>query len=117
MRLTIPDIPDSERTPLVSLLLDCIHQQQECIARLEDEVAALKGLKPRPALRPSTLETPPRQPRPAGRQRPGSAKRPKNAQLTIHREITVPLAEPPPGARFKGYQDYVVQDLILEPRT
>src|SRR5438094_949559 len=29
MRLTIPDIPDSERTPLVLLLLDLIHQQQE----------------------------------------------------------------------------------------
>jgi len=33
------------------------------------------------------------------------------------REIIVPLTDPPPGARFKGYLDDVVQDLILEPRT
>jgi hypothetical protein len=117
MRLTIPDIPDSERTPLVLLLLDLLHQQQERIALLEDELASLKGLKPRPTIRPSSLETPPKPPRPADGKRPGSAKRPKNALLTIHREITVPLHDPPPGARFKGYEDYVVQDLILEPRT
>src|SRR5947209_10208467 len=110
MRLTIPGIPDSERTPLVLLLLDLIHQQQERIALLEDELASLKGLKPRPTIRPSTLETPPQPPRPADGKRPGSAKRPKNARLTIHREITVPLHDPPPGARFKGYEDYVVQD-------
>jgi hypothetical protein len=116
MRLPIPDIPESERTPLVLLLLDIIHQQQERIARLEDEIAVLKGLQPRPPIRPSTLETP-RPPRPADGKRPGSAKRPKNAQLTIHRDILVPLDDPPPGARFKGYEDYVVQDLLLEPRT
>jgi hypothetical protein len=117
MRLTIPDIPDSERTPLVLLLLDLLQQQQERIALLEDELASLKGLKPRPTIRPSTLEMPPKLPRPADGKRPGSAKRPKNAQLTIHREITVPLHDPPAGARFKGYEDYVVQDLLLEPRT
>src|SRR5947207_1458218 len=117
MRLPIPDIPDSERTPLVLLLLDLLHQQQERLALLEDELASLKGLKPRPTIRPSTLETPPKPPRAAGGKRPGSAKRPQNAQLTIYREITVPLNDPPPGARFKGYEDYVVQDLVLEPRT
>jgi len=117
MRVTIPDIPDHERTPLVVLLLDLLHQQQERIARLEDELASLKGLTPRPVLRPSPLEAPPTPPRAAGGKRPGSAKRRKNAHLTIHREILLPLNDPPPGARFKGYQDYVVQDLLLEARA
>ena len=117
MRLTIPDVPESARTPLVLLLLDLLHQQQDRLALLEDELASLKGLKPRPTIRPSTLEAPPQQPRPADGKRPGSAKRPKNARLTIHREITVRLNDPPAGARFKGYEDYVVQDLVLEPRT
>jgi Transposase IS66 family len=116
MKLTLPDIPEAERSPLVLVLLDIIHQQQERLALLEDEIARLKGLKPRPTIQPSTLETP-RQPPTPGHKRPGSDKRPKNAQLTIHREIVVPLPEPPVGATFKGYEDYVVQELLLEPRV
>jgi hypothetical protein len=113
MALTLPDIPDDQRTPLVLLLLDLIHQQQEQIARLQDELATLKGLKPRPKIQPSTLETPPPQPPTSPQKRPGSDKRPKNAQLTIHREVLVPLPDPPAGAVFKGYADYVVQELLL----
>jgi hypothetical protein len=117
MTLALPDIPESERTPLVLLLLDIIQQQQEQIARLEDEIALLKGLKPRPTIRPSILESPPDPPPNAPRKRPGSDKRPKNAQLTIHREVLVPLPDPPPGAVFKGYEDYVVQELILHAQA
>jgi Transposase IS66 family len=113
MALTLPDLPDDQRTPLVLLLLAIIHQQQEQIARLQDEVATLKGLKPRPKIQPSTLEAPPPQPPTSPQKRPGSDKRPKNAQLTIHREVLVPLPDPPSGAVFKGYEDYVVQELLL----
>jgi Transposase IS66 family len=116
MKLTLPDIPEAERSPLVLVLLDIIHQQQERLALLEDEIARLKGLQPRPTIQPSTLETP-RQPPTPGHKRPGSDKRPKNAQLTIHREIIVPLPKPPADATFKGYEDYVVQELLLEPRV
>src|SRR5436305_481316 len=110
MTLTLPDIPESERTPLVRLLLDIIHQQHQRIAQLEDEIALLKGLKPRPTIQPSILEAPPDPSPTTPQKRPGSDKRPKNAQLTIHREVRVPLADPPPGAVFKGYEDYVVQE-------
>lgn len=115
MKFSLPNISEAERTPLVLLLLDIIQQQHEQLARLEDEVARLKGLSPRPKIQPSTLETPPPQPTPPGHKRPGSDKRPKTAQLTIQRELIVPLRQPPPDAVFKGYQDYVVQDLLLEP--
>lgn len=113
MKFALPDIPEHERTPLVLVLLDLLHQQQERIAYLEDEIATLKGLKPRPTIQPSTLETPAPQPRSPGQKRPGSEKRPKNAQLAIHREVLVPLPNPPTGAVFKGYEDYVVQELVL----
>jgi hypothetical protein len=117
MALALPDIPESERTPLVLLLLDIIQQQQEQVARLEDEIALLKGLKPRPPIRPSILESPPEPPPNSPQKRPGSDKRPKNAQLTIHRQVLVPLPDPPPGAVFKGYEDYVVQELILHAQA
>jgi hypothetical protein len=116
MTLSVPDIPESERSPLVLLLLDVIHQQQQQIARLQDEINRLKGLTTRPTIQPSTLEAPPKAPGPNPK-RPGSAKRRKGAHLTIHREVLVPLADPPPGATRKGYQDFVVQDLVFEART
>jgi hypothetical protein len=116
MKLTLPDIPEAERSPLVLLLLDILYQQQQRLALLEDEIARLQGLKPRPTIQPSTLETP-RQPPTPGHKRPGSDKRAKNAQLTSHRERVVPLPEPPADATFKGYEDYIVQELLLEPRV
>ena len=124
MRLLLPDIPEVERTPLVLQLLEIISLQQDRIQQLEertqqleDEIARLKGLKGRPRIVPSTLESPPRLPRDPDAKRPGSAKRPKTGQLTITEEIVIPLPDVPPGARFKGYEDFVVQELILQPRV
>jgi hypothetical protein len=131
MLIPLPEIPEAERTPLVRQLLDIIrlqqerirqledqvHLQQERIRQLEDEIARLKGLKPRPRIAPSALETPRRPPRDPNAKRPGSAKRSKTAGLTITEEIVLPLAHRPQGAVFKGYEDFVVQDLILRPRV
>src|SRR5207248_8543791 len=71
----------------------------------------------RPRIAPSALETPPRPPRDPNAKRPGSAKRSKTAQLTITEETVVRLPQVPEGAVFKGYEDFVVQDLILQPRV
>ncbi len=114
----LPDIPPEERTPLVLLLLDIIQQQQELIQRLRDEIAILKGQKPRPQIKPSRLEQPPPPPTPAeGEKRPGSAKRSKNAQLTIHREVPLYVADAPAGSVSLGFEPYVVQELVFEPRV
>src|SRR3954465_6752273 len=124
MRILLPEIPEAERTPLVRQLLNIIALQQERIQQLEerihqleDEIAHLKGLKARPRIAPSTLERPPKPPRDPKAKRPGSAKRSKTAQLTITDEVVVPLPNVPPEAVFKGYEDFVVQDLILKPRV
>src|SRR5271154_2774507 len=124
MRLVLPDIPDAEYTPLVRQLLEIIYLQHERIQQLEervhqleDEIARLKGLKTRPRIAPSTLEAPTRPPRDPNAKRPGSAKRSKTAQLTITDLVVVPLVDHPVEAVFKGYEDFVVQDLILKPRV
>src|ERR1039457_4319168 len=108
MRSLLPDVPDAECTPLVRQLLEIIHLQQERIQQLEDEIARLKGLKARPQIAPSTLETPPRPPRDPDAKRPGSAKRSKTAELTITAEKVIRLIDKPPGSIFKGYEDFVV---------
>ena len=117
MTVPLPDISEAECTLLVRQLLDIIGHLQNRIQELEDEILRLKGLKSRPTIAPSPLETPPRPPRDPGQKRPGSAKRLKTAQLTITDEVVVPLADPPPGSTFKGYEDFVVQDLLIRPRV
>src|SRR3954454_14506072 len=117
MPLILPDIPEADATPLVRQLLEIIRSQQERIQQLEDEIARLKGLKTRPVIAPSRLESPPRQPPKPGQKRPGSAKRPKTAQLIITAEVVVPVPDVPPEATFKGYEDFIVQDLIIRPQV
>ena len=63
MKLTLPDVPKSEQTPLVTELLGIIAQlietvqfQQEQITQLKDEIRVLKGLKKRPVFKPSKLD-------------------------------------------------------------
>src|SRR3954469_5982144 len=117
MSLPLPDLPDSECTPLVRQLLDLVGLLQNRIQELEDEILRLKGLKTRPIIAPSPLETPPPQPREPGQKRPGSAKRLKTAQLVVTDTVIVPLVDRPPGSIFKGYEDFVIQDLTIRPEV
>jgi Transposase IS66 family len=117
MSLILPDIPEADVTPLVRQLLEIIRAQQERIQQLEDEIARLKGLTSRPLIAPSRLETPPHRPPEPGQKRPGSAKRSKTAQLIITHEVVVPVPNVPPAATFRGYEDFIVQDLIICPQV
>jgi hypothetical protein len=111
------EVSTEERTPLVDRLLRIIEEQRAEIRQLRDEIARLKGLPPRPTLRPSTLNEP--HPDPAHRKqrrgkRPGSAKRQKTPELMIHETIPVPLEGLPEETQRNGYEDFVVQDLKIE---
>lgn len=114
----VPEIPEHERTPLVVELLEIIASQQEQIQQLKDEIARLKGQKPRPQIKPSQMEpgsTDRQAKKKKKRKRPGSRKRKKTRQLEIHRIEVVEPEEIPQGSRFKGYDEYTVQDLVIEP--
>jgi hypothetical protein len=81
---------------------------------LRDEAARLKGLPPRPPSRPSGMEKATGAGVGSGnsgkrsRRRRG-AKRDRDA---VTAEVVVKAA-PPPGSRFKGYQDILVRELRL----
>jgi uncharacterized protein (UPF0335 family) len=119
-RIELPKIPEQEQTPLFKALLRVIAQLAERVQRLEeengrlkDEIAVLKGEKKRPTFKPSKMEEQAGQERDEQRgQRPGSEKRSKTQELEIHEERLIAPQEIPEGSRFKGYQDYVVQDLV-----
>jgi hypothetical protein len=121
MKLDLPPIPDGERTPLVNALLAIIDAQQQRIAFLEeevqkmrDEIAILKGQKPRPTIAPSRLESPPPKPPPAeGEKRPGSQKRSKKELFLNLEPVILQFPDRPAGAQTDGYVEYFVQDLVI----
>jgi hypothetical protein len=101
-------------------LLDRNQQLEETVLQLRDEIAILKGQKPRPKIKPSSLESarPPSQQEGSQKEQPdkrrGSEKRSKNGELTIHHRVRLDVDDLPPGAVFKGYEDYLVQELLIQ---
>jgi len=122
-KIEIPKIPEEEKTPVVLQLLGTAEQQSvviqlqaEEIQLLKDEIARMKGQKPKPKIRPSKLENDRKKnKRPSSGKRSGSQKREKTADLVIHEEIPVPPESIPPGSIFKGYQPYTVQGIKILP--
>jgi hypothetical protein len=116
----LADIPEEQRTPLVIGLLEILGLQREQIQQLRDEIARLKGEKPKPDIKPSkpegSMDAPKKEKSPDGK-RPGSAKRSKTRELEIHDTKVIAPDAIPEGSTFKGYQDYVVQDLVIHARN
>ena len=83
---------------------------------LRDEVARLKGLPPRPPSRPSGMEqaTGGAGPGKDGSKRSRRRRGAKRDREAVTAEVVVKAA-PPPGSRFKGYQDILVRELTLTP--
>ncbi len=82
------------------------------IVEQADEIARLKNLPKRPKFkgRPSGMEQATSKPKvEAGAKRGRGTKRDK---LQVTREVKLKAA-PPPGARFRGYEDVLVQDLKI----
>jgi len=114
----ITDIPEEERTPLVVHLLEVVRYQSELIQRLKDEIAILKGDKPRPKIKPSGMEKGEKKSNDSSDgKRPGSSKRSKTKELEIHKVIPRSPENIPEGSLFKGYKEFVVQGIIIEPHN
>ncbi|MGH8865599.1 MAG: hypothetical protein ACREVZ_13280 [Burkholderiales bacterium] len=80
---------------------------------MRNENARLKGERPKPLIKPSALiddRTGERRKRPWNRH----GKRNKTVELKIHETIDVPPpGGVPEGSRFKGYQQFTVQDIRM----
>jgi hypothetical protein len=115
----IPEIPEDELTPLVTALMEIIRIQQEQIQELRDEIARLKGQKPKPKIKPSVLEKyfENMEPKKEVAKRPGSTKREKTDKLEIHETVIVKADNVPPRSMFKGYEEFTVQGLIFQPHN
>jgi hypothetical protein len=101
----------TELKALVVRLLGKVAGLEQTVAAQREEIARLKGLKGRPALKPSGMEkaSEPKPPSsPKGRRGPVTPRVAVEDQVI---EVTVPL-----GSRFQGYADFLVQDLVLRAR-
>jgi hypothetical protein len=102
---------------LVLRLLEEVAELRRTVAAQRDEIARLKGGSGRPNIKASGMDkaTEPTSPPTAGAEprRKGS----KTSKLSIHEERTVKVAAPPHGSRFKGYTNFVVQDLVIRPHV
>ncbi|MEE8059533.1 MAG: hypothetical protein V3T17_17115, partial [Pseudomonadales bacterium] len=123
---SLPDIPESNQTPVVKALLglveqliERVQQQGEEIALLKDEINILKGEKMRPVFKGSKLDKNTKSDhlsKPLPKKRSGKQR--KTQKLLIHEDKVIkPDVPVPPGSRFKGYRNFVVQDLNIESHT
>ena len=110
----ISGLSPTELQQLVLKLLSENAEQKRAIVELREEIARLKGLKGRPDIKPSGME-PGTTPKPRD-MRAGRPRRGKVTPRVSVEEKLLPVAVPP-GSRFKGYEDFVVQDVVLRVRA
>jgi hypothetical protein len=114
-----PELPRPEERPrwLEALLAEIAtlreenHRLREENQALRDEVARLKGQKGKPSIGPSRLTGKDRKDNPGKRVRRGGCQR------RIDRTQVIKAKDVPSGSRFKGYADYVVQELVTKAET
>jgi hypothetical protein len=110
------DLSPVDLKALVIALLTKVGELERIVARQRDEIARLKSVPGRPTIKPSGMENA-TQGKPAagaGKPRRGGGK--KTARRVIHEDRVI-KATAPTGSRFKGYADFVVQDIVFCPRV
>ena len=106
----LDELTPAELRELVALLLTTMAELEQNNVEQRAEIARLKGLKGRPAIKPSGMDkgTEPAKPTGTGKHRRRGEVRPR-----VSVEDRIIKATVPAGSRFKGYQTYTVQDLVL----
>jgi hypothetical protein len=108
-----PALSDLTRAALEALLVELFSEVaalKQVVAEQREEIARLKGLKGRPTIKPSGMDkgTEPAKADP-------SKKRPHRGKVAprVSVEQTVIKVSVPSGSRFKGYEPFLVQHLVI----
>jgi uncharacterized small protein (DUF1192 family) len=93
-----------------AVLLEQVHQMREEIQALRDEIARLKKQKPKPKIGPSKLTK-------KGKKNAKKRKRRKREPRQFEETKVIQAENVPEGSRFKGYDDFYVQELVIKSVT
>ena len=111
-----PDVDRIGTDELRRLLIETLGKVADLTAEnaaLREEIARLKGLKGRPSIKPSGMEKASEaKPPGGGKKRRGRGRKQLGCVAIEDRVLT---AEVPAGSRFKGYENFLIQDVVLRP--
>jgi Transposase IS66 family len=108
---SLSDLSRAELEALLVELFGKVAALEKSVAEQREEIARLKGMKGRPAIKPSGMDkgTGPAKPVKKEKQR----RRGKVTPRVIVEDLVVKAAAVPEGSRFKGHERFLVQDLVI----
>ncbi len=119
MAASPPDVDRLDVAALKALVFDLLEKgaaRDAEIAALREEIRRLKGLSGPPDIKPSGMDKKARSRAKAGRAANKRRRGSKKGRVSIDEKRIVKAAAPA-GSRFKGYEDYLVQDLVCRPHN
>ena len=114
-----PDVDALSPLVLKPLMLGLLEENVRLAsenAALREEIARLKGLKGKADIKPPSTPSGMEKATEKRSRREKRRRGPKMPSVPVEERV-VAVSDIPPGSRFKGYEDFTIQDLRIEPRV